>query len=344
MTRYSSKAGLDERSLNPDKGSRLARTPLREGDPRWIGRYRLTARLGAGGMGVVYLGVAEDGRLVAVKMIRPELADNPEFQARFGREVAVLARVRGERIVRVIEAGADAHGPFLVTEYAAGLSLAASVEATGPFAPEGLSALAAGLAEALSDIHAAGVVHRDLKPSNVILAAGGPKVIDFGVARVLDSVSLTRTGMTIGSVGYTAPEQVTGQAGPAADIFAWALTVAYAASGRPPFGTGATDVLLYRILHTQPDLGAVPAALRPVMEAALAKEPGDRPAAHQILDQLTGWPPAPAGPPAVPPVLSPPTVTQTPPVMQTPPSCRHRRSRRTRGARPAADAPPAARG
>jgi hypothetical protein len=328
MTRYSSQVALDERSLSPDTGSRFARTPLREGDPRWIGRYRLTARLGAGGMGVVYLGVAEDGRLVAVKVIRPELADNSEFRARFGREVAVLARVRGERIVRVIETGADARGPFLVTEYAAGPSLAASVEVTGPFGAEGLSALAAGLAEALADIHAAGIVHRDLKPSNVILTADGPKVIDFGIARVLDLVSLTRTGMTIGSVGYTAPEQVSGQAGPAADIFAWAVTVAYAASGQPPFGTGASDAVMYRILHAQPDLGAVPAALRPVMEAALAKEPGDRPAAHEILDQLTAWLPAPVGPPAVPSVLSPPTVTQAPPVTQAP-------RRPVRGGRPA---------
>ena len=219
----------------------------------------------------------------------------------------------------MIEAGADTCGPFLVTEYAAGPSLTASVEATGPFGPEGLFALAAGLAEALADIHAAGVVHRDLKPSNVILTADGPKVIDFGIARVLDSVSLTRTGMTIGSVGYTAPEQVTGQAGPAADIFAWAVTVAYAASGQPPFGTGATDAVMYRILHGQPDIGAVPAALRPVMEAALAKEPGDRPAAHEILNQLTAWPPAPASPPAAPAVLSPPTVTQAPPIAQAPP-------------------------
>ena len=319
MIRHSSQVALDRRYLSPDAGARFARTSLREGDPRWIGRYRLTARLGAGGMGVVYLGVAEDGRLVAVKVIRPELADNSEFLARFGREVAVLARVRGERVVRVIEAGADTRGPFLVTEYAAGPSLTASVEATGPFGPEGLFALATGLAEALADIHTAGVVHRDLKPSNVILAADGPKVIDFGIARVLDSVSLTRTGMTIGSVGYTAPEQVTGQAGPAADIFAWAVTVAYAASGQPPFGIGATDAVMYRILHGQPDLGAVPAALRPVMEAALAKEPGDRPAAHEILNQLTAWPPAPASPPVAPAVLSPPTATQAPSAMQAPP-------------------------
>src|ERR1700728_700582 len=240
MTTHSSQAALDERYLSPDTGSRSARTPLRDGDPRQIGRYRLTARLGTGRMAVVYLGVGEDGRLVAVQIIRHELADDPQYQARFGREAAALARVRGERVVRVIEAGADTSGPFLVTEYAAGPSLATSVKATGPFPPGRLSDLAAGLAEALADIHVAGVVHRDLKPSNVILTPRGPKVIDFGIAQMLDSVSLTRTGVTIGSLGYMAPEQVTGQAGPAADIFAWAVTVAYAASGQTPVGPGET--------------------------------------------------------------------------------------------------------
>ena len=319
MTRYSSQVALDERYLSPDTGSRFAHTPLRESDPRRIGRYRLTARLGAGGMGLVYLGVAEDGRLVAVKVMRPELADNPEFRARFGREVAVLARVRGARIVRVIETGADLGGPFLVTEYAAGPLLADQVETAGPLDAGTLYDLAAGLADALTVIHAAGVVHRDLKPSNVIMTTNGPKVIDFGIAQVLDSVSLTRTGMTIGSVGYMAPEQFSGQAGPAADIFAWAVTMAYAATGQPPFGTGTTDaVVMYRILHTQPDLHAVPAALRPVVEAALAKEPGTRPAAHEILDQLTARPPAPAGLPATPTVLSPEPVTLAPLVTQAP--------------------------
>lgn len=287
MTMNSSQVALAEQYLSPETGSRFAPAPLQDDDPRQIGSYRLTGRLGAGGMGVVYLGLARDGRPVAVKVMRPELAGNPEFQARFGREVAALARVRGARIVRVIEAGADACGPFLATEYAAGPTLAASVEATGPIGSAGLPALAAGLAEALAGIHAAGVVHRDLKPSNVILTASGPQVIDFGIAHVLNSAALTRTGMTIGSPGYMAPEQVMGQAGPAADVFAWAVTVAYAASGQPPFGTGTTEAVFYRLLHAQPRLDAVPAALRPVVAAALAKEPGDRPAAHEILSQLT---------------------------------------------------------
>jgi serine/threonine protein kinase len=262
------------------------RTPLDAGDPGRIGRYRLTGRLGSGGMGVVYLGVAEDGRLVAVKVLRPELADDPEFRARFSREMAVLTRVRGARIVRLIEADAEGGRPFLATEYAAGPLLAQHVESAGPLDAGMLYGLAAGLAEALTVIHGAGVVHRDLKPSNIILTADGPKVIDFGISQVLDSVSLTRTGVTIGSTGYMAPEQVMGQAGPASDVFAWAVTMTFAATGQPPFGTGPTDAVVYRILHAQPSIAGVPDALRPVVAAALAKDPQDRPTAHQILDYL----------------------------------------------------------
>ncbi len=270
--------------------------PLEAGDPRRVGRYRLTARLGSGGMGVVYLGVADDGRLVAVKVLRPELADHQESRARFGREMAVLTRVRGARIVRVIEADAEGGRPFLATEYAAGPTLAQHVESAGPLDAGMLYGLAAGLAEALAAIHGAGIVHRDLKPGNVILAADGPKVIDFGIAQMLDSAALTRTGTTIGTTGYMAPEQVAGQAGPAADIFAWAVTLTFAASGQPPFGTGPTDAVVYRILHAQPSIAAVPEGLRPVVVAALAKDPRNRPAAHEILDRLAvppalTWPP-----------------------------------------------------
>jgi serine/threonine protein kinase len=279
------------------------REPLEAGDPLRVGRYWLTARLGSGGMGLVYLGVADDGRLVAVKVLRPELADHQESRARFGREMAVLTRVRGARIVGVIEAGTEGGRPFLVTEYAAGPTLAQHVESAGPLDAGMLYGVAAGLAEALAAIHRAGIVHRDLKPGNVILATDGPKVIDFGIAQMLDSAALTQTGMTIGTTGYMAPEQVTGQAGPAADVFAWAVTLAYAASGQPPFGAGPTDAVVYRILHAQPNIAAVPEGLRPVVAAALAKDPGDRPAAHEILDRLattlTGPRPAGLGPNAL---------------------------------------------
>jgi len=267
----------------------LARAPLLQTDPAQVGRYRLVARLGAGGMGVVYLGEdpASQGQPVAVKVLRPELADDPEFRVRFGREVAALTRVQGVCTIRVIEADTQAPRPFLVTEYAEGPSLSEYVAAHGPIDPRMLYGLATGLAEALTAIHAAGIVHRDLKPSNVLLTAGGPKVIDFGIAQALDTTSLTRTGITVGSAGFMAPEQVMGRAGTAADIFTWAVTVAYAASGQPPFGTGASDAILYRIMHAAPDITAVPPGLRPLVEAALAKEPQQRPTAPQLLNELT---------------------------------------------------------
>jgi len=265
----------------------LARAPLLQTDPAQVGRYRLVARLGAGGMGVVYLAETPDGQPVAVKVLRPELADDPEFRVRFGREVATLTRVQGVCTIRVIEADTQAPRPFLVTEYAEGPSLSEYVAAHGPMDPRMLYGLATGLAEALTAIHAAGIVHRDLKPSNVLLTAGGPKVIDFGIAHALDTTSLTRTGITVGSAGFMAPEQVMGRAGTAADIFTWAVTVAYAASGQPPFGTGASDAILYRIMHAAPDIAAVPPGLRPLVEAALAKEPQQRPTAPQLLNELT---------------------------------------------------------
>jgi len=265
----------------------LARTPLRQTDPAQVGRYRLVARLGAGGMGVVYLGEDPTGQQVAVKVLRPELADNPEFRVRFGREVTMLTRVQGVCTVRVIEADTEAPKPFLVTEYADGPSLSEYIDARGPLDAGMLYGLATGLAEALTAIHAAGIVHRDLKPSNVLLTPGGPKVIDFGIAQALDTASLTKTGITLGSAGFMAPEQVIGKAGTAADIFTWGVTVAYAASGQPPFGTGASDTILYRIMHAEPDITAVPPGLHPLVEAALVKEPRDRPTAPQLLSQLT---------------------------------------------------------
>ncbi|MGH3419395.1 MAG: serine/threonine-protein kinase, partial [Streptosporangiaceae bacterium] len=172
----------------------MARAPLQQTDPARVGRYRLTDRLGAGGMGVVYLAEARDGRPVAIKVLRPELADNPEFRTRFGREVAALSRVQGVCTVRVIEADTEAPKPFLVTEYADGPSLSEYVNERGRLDPQTVYGLATWLAEALTAIHAAGIVHRDLKPSNVLLTAAGPKVIDFGIAQALDAANLTRTG------------------------------------------------------------------------------------------------------------------------------------------------------
>jgi hypothetical protein len=241
-------------------------------------------------MGVVYLGTGRDGNLVAVKVLRPDLADDPEFRDRFGREVVNLTRVQGVCTVRVIEAETDSALPFMATEYVPGPSLSEYVARYGPPGPDMMYGLATGLAEALTAIHAAGIVHRDLKPSNVILGHDGPKVIDFGIAQALDATSVTRTGMMVGSAGFMAPEQVTGRAGQAADVFAWAVTLAYAASGQMPFGTGSADAILYRIMHAEPDTAAVPELLRPLVLAALAKDPQRRPRADELLARLTNHP------------------------------------------------------
>ena len=265
----------------------MARTPLRPDDPTRMGHYRLTARLGAGGMGVVYLGVSWDGAPVAVKVLRPELADDQEFRRRFGREVAALVQVKGVCTVRVIEADSQSSMPFVVTEYAQGPSLSEYIDKHGSVAPEMLFGLATGLAEALTTIHAAGIMHRDLKPSNIILTDAGPKVIDFGIARRQDTTAVTRTGMMIGSMGFMAPEQISGHPGPEADIFAWGVTVAYAASGRSPFGTGNTHAVLYRIMYGDAEIASVPDSLLPLVEAALVKDPQSRPTARQLLDRLT---------------------------------------------------------
>jgi ABC-type transport system substrate-binding protein len=260
---------------------------LLPGDPGRVGRYRLTARLGSGGMGVVYLGAAKDGSQVAVKVLRPELADSPEFRARFSREVATLTKITGMCTVRVIEADTQAPRPFLVTEYIAGPSLSDYIDQHGPLGAEMLYGLATGLADALAVIHAAGVIHRDLKPSNVLLTASGPKVIDFGIAQAMDATVLTRTGMTVGSIGFMAPEQIMGNAVTASDIFSWAVTIGYAASGNSPFGTGVDAAVFYRIMNTDPDITEVPDSLRPFVEAALAKDPQNRPTAADLLRQLT---------------------------------------------------------
>jgi serine/threonine protein kinase len=265
----------------------LARTPLRPDDPTRIGHYRLTARLGAGGMGVVYLGVSWDGAPVAVKVLRPELAGDEEFRRRFGREVAALVQVKGVCTVRVIEADSQSATPFVVTEYAQGPSLSEYIEKHGSVDPDMLFGLATGLAEALTTIHAAGIMHRDLKPSNIILTDAGPKVIDFGIARRQDTTAVTRTGMMIGSMGFMAPEQISGHPGPEADIFAWGVTVAYAASGRSPFGAGSTHSVLYRIMYGDADIASVPDSLLPLVEASLVKDPQSRPTARQLLDRLT---------------------------------------------------------
>jgi predicted Ser/Thr protein kinase len=266
--------------------------PLQQGDPPQIGRYRILARLGSGGMGVVYLGQSPDGQQVALKVLRPEFAGDPDFRARFRREVSAMARVRNRYTVQVLDAAPDSALPFLATRFAAGPSLDEYVKTHGPLGPADVLMLAAALAEALAAIHAAGVAHRDLKPSNVLLTDSGPVVIDFGIAQVTDSISITQTGLTVGSPGYMAPEQVTGHAGAEADIFTWALVVAYAASGQPPFGTGPTAAILHRITSSRPDVSSVPSQLKSLVKRAIAKDPRRRPAAADLLRELPAAGPA----------------------------------------------------
>ena len=252
----------------------MARAPLRAGDPVRIGDYRLTARLGSGGMGVVYLGIGWDGGQVAVKVLRPELADDPDFRRRFRREVAALMRVKGLCTVRVIEADTESPRPFMVTEYAEGPSLAEYIDSHGLIGPDMLYGLATGLAEALTMIHEAGIVHRDFKPSNVILTEAGPKVIDFGIAQALDATSMTRTGMMVGSAGFMAPEQISGRPGRGA-VFLWGVTVAYAATGQPPFGPGDTPGSVPGG-YPDPTVAAVLVLLRGVGGPAIGKGPAAR--------------------------------------------------------------------
>lgn len=263
---------------------------LQQDDPPRIGRYLLTARLGAGGMGIVYLGKTEDGRQVAVKVLRPEHADDPETRKRFKREATAIARVRSPNAVQVLDADPDCETPYLATEFADGPSLEDHVKTYGPMHPEALVRLGSALAGALAAIHAADVTHRDLKPSNVLLTNTGPKVIDFGIARVANTAAITKTGMTIGSPGYMAPEQVSGHSSQKSDIFAWALVMAFAASGRPPFGTGPALTVLHRILDGPPDVSAVPPGLMPLVKKAIAEDPERRPTAAELLRELSSDP------------------------------------------------------
>jgi len=272
---------------------------LQPGDPQAIGPYRLVGQLGGGGMGRVFLGVSAGGRPVAVKVIRAELAADPEFRMRFGREVAASRRVSGVFTAMVVDADVDGPTAWLATAYVPGPSLAEAVKEHGPLPAGSLLTLAAGLAESLSAIHAAGVVHRDLKPSNVLLAEDGPRVIDFGISRAVESTALTQAGLVIGSPGFMSPEQAVGnEVGPPSDIFSLGAVLAFAATGQGPFGTGTTASLLYRVVHGSPSLDQVPPEARPLIERCLAKDPRQRPTAAGLLTDVgalqptTNWLPA----------------------------------------------------
>jgi serine/threonine protein kinase len=258
-----------------------------------IGPYRPLERLGEGGMGVVYRAVAPSGATVAVKLIRPEFAADAEFRTRFAREVAASRRVSGHCTARLLDADTTGATPYLVTEFVDGPNLAQHVAANGPMHGGALRALAAGLAEALHAIHAAGLTHRDLKPGNVLLAPTGPKVIDFGIAATADSTAMTRSGTLLGSPGWLAPEQLEhGSKEPPVDVFAWGLLVAYAASGVNPYGEGRPDEVVYRVLHQGPDLRDVDPDLNAVVAAALARDPQERPTSDALLTALFDGAPA----------------------------------------------------
>lgn len=260
--------------------------PLEPGDPSTIGRYRLAGRLGRGGMGEVFFGHSPGGRAVAVKVIRPELAADPQFRRRFAQEVEAARLVGGFHTAPVVDADLAADPPWLVTAYVPGPSLADVVAERGPLPGPALRILGAGLAEALEAIHAAGLVHRDLKPSNILLTDDGPRVIDFGIARAADSTALTRVGATIGTPGFMAPEHISGPgAGTAADVFALGAVLCFAA-GIQPFGAGPAPALMYRIVHDDPDLRGLPEELTAVVAACLHKDPAARPAPGALLTLL----------------------------------------------------------
>jgi eukaryotic-like serine/threonine-protein kinase len=262
---------------------------LRAADPPQIGPYRLLGRLGAGGMGQVYLGRSADGCLAAVKVIRPDLAAERGFRARFAREVAAARAVSGRFTALVLDADTDGPVPWLATAYVAGPSLADAIDAHGPLPTASVLTLAAGLAEGLAAIHAAGMVHRDVKPSNVLLAADGPRLIDFGISRAAGASALTQTGMVIGSPGFMSPEQAEGGVvGPASDVFSLGAVLAFAAAGEGPFGAGSTPALVYRVVHSEPDVTRLPGPIRPLVERCLAKDPARRPAPAELLAGLGG--------------------------------------------------------
>ncbi|SPF07412.1 serine/threonine-protein kinase [Streptomyces sp. MA5143a] len=274
--------------------------PLTATDPRRVGAYRLLYRLGEGGMGRVYLGRSPGGRTVALKVVHETIAGDPGFRRRFAREVRAAQSLRGAGTVPVLDADPEAEVPWLATAYVPGPALSDAVIGHGPLPQEALWRLLSGLAKALAGVHGAGLVHRDVKPSNVLLSQSGPLLIDFGIARSADETALTGTGLVVGSPGYMSPEQAEGRPlGPAADVFSLGAVLAFAATGRGPFGGGSVAELLYRLVHHEPDLRGVESRFGELARHCLAKRPEDRPTVTEIAaatEELAGtgpWLPAP---------------------------------------------------
>ncbi|MFJ3082376.1 protein kinase [Streptomyces halstedii] len=265
----------------------MAMMRLRREDPRVVGSFRLHRRLGAGGMGVVYLGSDRRGQRVALKVIRPDLAEDQEFRSRFAREVSAARRIRGGCTARLVAADLEADRPWFATQYVPGPSLHDKVAEEGPLPAAEVASIGAALSEGLVAVHEAGVVHRDLKPSNILLSPKGPRIIDFGIAWATGASTLTHVGTAVGSPGFLAPEQVRGAAvTPATDVFSLGATLAYAAMADSPFGHGSSEVMLYRVVHEEPYLFDVHDALAPLVRACLAKDPEERPSTLQLSMRL----------------------------------------------------------
>lgn len=261
---------------------------LRADDPRLLGAYRLSARLGQGGQGVVYLGHTGQGAQVAVKLLHASLSADPAVRRRFLAEVEAVRRVAPFCTAQLLDADLEGDRPYLVSEYVEGVSLREHIAEQGPRAGGSLHRLAIGTATALGAIHRAGVVHRDFKPGNVLLSLDGPRVIDFGVSRLMDGTATTGK-IPVGTPSYLAPERIKGEpAGPPADLYAWALTVAFTATGRHAFTAATVQEVMARILYGKPALGTLSGPLRAIVDACLAPEPGDRPDAEEVLRRLLG--------------------------------------------------------
>ncbi len=259
----------------------------------WVGCYRLLTKIGEGGMGVVHLAQGPDGRRVALKVLRPSIIGDDEARERLAQEVSSLRRVTSPRIAEVIDADPWGETPYVATRYVPGLSLHEHVRREGPILGPDLRYFAAGLAEALIAVHQVGVLHRDVKPSNVLLEGRAPVLIDFGLARLAEDPRLTHTGWLLGTPGYLAPEILYGDdASTASDVHSWAATVVFAATGRPPFGTGPAMAIMDRVRRGEHDLSAVPPALLPLVRACLAPDPADRPGTAAVLAALRGATPA----------------------------------------------------
>ena len=275
--------------------------PLAADDPQQVGGYRLHARLGAGGMGQVFLGFSPAGRAVAVKVIHRQFARDPEFVLRFAREVEAARAVSGAYTAPVVAAGPGDDPPWLATVFVPGPSLAEVIARAGPLPEPAVWRLAGGLIEALQAVHGGGVVHRDLKPANVLLAVDGPRLIDFGISRALEGDAMSVTSLIVGTPAFMSPEQAEGlKVGPASDVFSLGSVLAFAATGAAPFGAGASSpiVVAYRVVNSQPDLSHVPVPLTNLVAACLAKNPADRPQLAQLMDAVrdgsapyqAGWP------------------------------------------------------